>query len=122
MGKKEKLCANPLMAYKKQLKKKEIKKSKKQQVERVEARTLLRDPTKLGEEIEKLEAEAATNRADLELRRKLQALRAHQAVLEKKHRNDEKRPPADLGYAGAPSPYAPPPRPPSQQQPRGGGA
>ena len=82
MGKKEKLCANPLMAYKKQLKKKEIKKSKKQQVERVEARTLLRDPTKLGEEIEKLEAEAATNRADLELRRKLQALRAHQAVLE----------------------------------------
>lgn len=102
-NKKDRLCANPMMAYKKEQKKKEIKKSKKQTVVRREAQTMLRDPAAVSAEIERLVEEANSNRADLDVRRKLAALRSHQAVLEKSLRADEKRPAAELGYAGAPA-------------------
>eukprot|EP00628_Pelagophyceae_sp_CCMP2097_P040463 CAMPEP_0184245712 /NCGR_PEP_ID=MMETSP0977-20130417/1585_1 /TAXON_ID=483370 /ORGANISM="non described non described, Strain CCMP2097" /LENGTH=86 /DNA_ID=CAMNT_0026551015 /DNA_START=80 /DNA_END=337 /DNA_ORIENTATION=- len=86
MGKKDKLSSNPLMAYKKDQKKKEIAKGKKATAEKKEAVQMLRDPALLGDEIKKVEDEAKTNRADLGLKRKLDALKSHQAVLLKKTR------------------------------------
>ena len=51
MGKKDRLCPNPVMAHKKKMKQKEIKRNKRHKVERQEAQELLRDPDALAAEI-----------------------------------------------------------------------
>ena len=51
MGKKDRLCPNPVMAHKKKMKQKEIKRNKRHKVERQEAQELLRDPDALAAEM-----------------------------------------------------------------------
>ena len=80
MGKKDRLCPNPVMAHKKKMKQKEIKRNKRHKVERQEAQELLRDPDALAAEIARV-AEDATHSS--EARAKLKALQAHQKVLAK---------------------------------------
>merc|ERR1712097_120963 len=78
MGRKDRLCPNPVMAHKKKMKQKEIKRNKRHKVERQEAQELLRDPDALAAEIARV-AEDATHSS--EARAKLKALQAHQKVL-----------------------------------------
>ena len=63
MGKKDRLCPNPVMAHKKKMKQKEIKRNKRHKVERQEAQELLRDPDALAAEIARV-AEDATHSSD----------------------------------------------------------
>jgi len=107
MGKKDRLCPNPVMAHKKKLKQKEIKKAKGQKVKRTEARTMLRDPDALAAEISRV-AEEATHSS--EARAQLKALQAHQRVLTKSIKADANKKPEELGFKGAP---------PRGQMPRG---
>ena len=88
MGKKDRLCPNPVMAHKKKMKQKEIKRNKRHKVERQEAQELLRDPDALAAEIARV-AEDATHSS--EARAKLKALQAHQKVLAKSIAADAKR-------------------------------
>ena len=99
MGKKDRLCPNPVMAHKKKMKQKEIKRNKRHKVERQEAQELLRDPDALAAEIARV-AEDATHSS--EARAKLKALQAHQKVLAKSLAADAKRRPEELGFKGAP--------------------
>ena len=99
MGKKDRLCPNPVMAHKKKMKQKEIKRNKRHKVERQEAQELLRDPDALAAEIAHV-AEDATHSS--EARAKLKALQAHQKVLAKSLAADAKRRPEELGFKGAP--------------------
>ena len=99
MGKKDRLCPNPVMAHKKKMKQKEIKRNKRHKVERQEAQELLRDPDALAAEIARV-AEDATHSS--EARAKLKALQAHQKVLAKSLAADSKRRPEELGFKGAP--------------------
>ena len=98
MGKKDRLCPNPVMAHKKKMKQKEIKRNKRHKVERQEAQELLRDPDALAAEIARV-AEDATHSS--EARAKLKALQAHQKVLAKSIAADAKRRPEELGFKGA---------------------
>ena len=98
MGKKDRLCPNPVMAHKKKMKQKEIKRNKRHKVERQEAQELLRDPDALAAEIARV-AEDATHSS--EARAKLKALQAHQKVLAKSIAADAKRKPEELGFKGA---------------------
>ena len=98
MGKKDRLCPNPVMAHKKKMKQKEIKRNKRHKVERQEAQELLRDPDALAAEIARV-AEDATHSS--EARAKLKALQAHQKVLAKSLAADAKRRPEELGFKGA---------------------
>ena len=98
MGKKDRLCPNPVMAHKKKMKQKEIKRNKRHKVERQEAQELLRDPDALAAEIARV-AEDATHSS--EARAKLKALQAHQKVLAKSIAADSKRRPEELGFKGA---------------------
>ena len=95
MGKKDRLCPNPVMAHKKKLKQKEIKKAKGQKVKRTEARTMLRDPDALAAEISRV-AEEATHSS--EARAQLKALQAHQRVLTKSIKADANKKPEELGF------------------------
>ena len=108
MGKKDRLCPNPVMAHKKKMKQKEIKRNKRHKVERQEAQELLRDPDALAAEIARV-AEDATHSS--EARAKLKALQAHQKVLAKSLAADAKRRPEELGFKGAPPRGAPRRRP-----------
>ena len=63
MGKKDRLCPNPVMAHKKKMKQKEIKRNKRHKVERQEAQELLRDPDALAAEIARV-AEDATHSSE----------------------------------------------------------
>ena len=114
MGKKDRLCPNPVMAHKKKMKQKEIKRNKRHKVERQEAQELLRDPDALAAEIARV-AEDATHSS--EARAKLKALQAHQKVLAKSLAADAKRRPEELGFKGAGAPRGAPPR---GAGPRGG--
>ena len=107
MGKKDRLCPNPVMAHKKKMKQKEIKRNKRHKVERQEAQELLRDPDALAAEIARV-AEDATHSS--EARAKLKALQAHQKVLAKSLAADAKRRPEELGFKGAGAPRGQPPR------------
>ena len=107
MGKKDRLCPNPVMAHKKKMKQKEIKRNKRHKVERQEAQELLRDPDALAAEIARV-AEDATHSS--EARAKLKALQAHQKVLAKSLAADAKRRPEELGFKGAGAPRGAPPR------------
>ena len=53
---------NPADQFRKEQKKKEIKKSKNEQAELQKVRELLNDPVKIREEIEKLEKESQANK------------------------------------------------------------
>ena len=106
MGKKDRLCPNPVMAHKKKMKQKEIKRNKRHKVERQEAQELLRDPDALAAEIARV-AEDATHSS--EARAKLKALQAHQKVLAKSLAADAKRRPEELGFKGAGAPRGAPP-------------
>ena len=107
MGKKDRLCPNPVMAHKKKMKQKEIKRNKRHKVERQEAQELLRDPDALAAEIARV-AEDTTHSS--EARAKLKALQAHQKVLAKSLAADAKRRPEELGFKGAGAPRGAPPR------------
>ena len=90
MGKGKKDSINPADAYRKEQKKKEIKKNKKERQQTRELTTILRDPSKLSEEVKKLEKEVRSNPIDNQLRQRLGQFRGHLAVLMKKQRDEER--------------------------------
>lgn len=104
MGKKDKLSMNPMMAYRKEQKKKEIAKGKKQKREAPPPKP---SAVNLDKEIKKLQEESSKNRGNLTLKRKLESLKSQRFVESKKQHIIKAM------AAQAAEPSGPPPPPPS---------